>query len=233
MESIALADWLKRLAPRDLGGAFYVVSTDELDETRGGKLPYAGFTVQFCDQLFQDVIEKRGDWRGRGACIVVNPIVADGFDPGGDMYHSRLRTIGIHELAHVLEREVMLANLNGDHIKASRLVAELQRIHHEFEVAACIPECSNPRIRATHDAQFARIGTHLHDRAMRLGERGLCGKEVTAGYSRPRYSGIRAYRAALGDELERFADATFAEIRAEPIPPAFAALVEADTGGTQ
>jgi hypothetical protein len=193
----------------------YVLLQSELPADRGRQSCAGGFTSPTLDLQYRDVIAGR--WRGRGPALVVNDVQLNEL-PEIDRA-PLLRSVALHEAAHVFERprlvEALPADDAADPVGASRLLSSL-----------CDAGLSAAAEAAMHAVGFTRVACHVAARAMGLGafDPGL----VVGGWSRPRHSGYFHLASLLGDELDAHRGSTFAEIRTLPVPPAFAAAVLAD-----
>lgn len=214
------AEICRTLAPLDLASVpLYVVRQSALPPNRGGNSLCWGYTSPNLDVQLEDLIDA--EWEGRGAAMVVN----DGLAAMVDAYthHARdlVRSVALHELAHVLERERGLFYGLEDANPAEVAVVALAV---GKEVAT-----DRPVNVANHGPMFVRIACHLIHRATVSGL-DLCPRVALGGYGLKAYSGLRAYLAALEGEPERMAQEPFSVIRRLPIPPPFIELWQHDAG---
>lgn len=208
----SLCRWV---APRDLTGRpVYVVPQSAVAETLGLADACDGYTTPSLDLYLRDAIGPA--WRGRGPCLVVNDLVLTA-DVPEDLEPYFLAT-AIHELAHILERPCLFRD---------RPQAEPNRLTFEALVLARIvtetlPEAAQAAEILSHGDRFIRAALHLCHRAARVGEP-IALPLVCAGW-RYGLSHAYAYRAALGDEPTRLADAAIRDVLATPPPEPFARL---------
>jgi hypothetical protein len=221
------ADFLRRLAPRDLDGVpLYVVNASALPPDRGGSLAYAGVTAATLDLELKDLIGR--EWAGRGACLVVNDGHAREVCTGAGAADLFVRSVAVHELAHVLGRRTLTAPL--PRMKPARL--------RQYAVEMAARDATPPTDAADrpalppplmHGPQFMRLAMHLWRRAGGW-KSYLDPRLINGGYQRPGYSGDRAVLDALGAEPEVMRMAPLAEVLALPLPPALTALWRRDAG---
>jgi hypothetical protein len=139
---------------------------------------------------------------------------------------SYCRSIVLHELVHCLTRRQLFAGL--ERTSPANAVAFAR----EMAAMDADPESFGPMPPATmHGPRFTRAAVHLWHRAGGWAS-DLQPRLVNGGYQRARYSGLKQYLAALGDELDRFRGLSIAELRALPLPPTFLALWKRDAAFT-
>ena len=135
----------------------YVLPQTRLPYDLGGDSVCHGYTTGSLDLQLQDVIGR--DWRGRGACVVVND-AALGREFPGSFETAFLGTV-LHELAHVLERPSPYRprpDVDPDDLRREAV-----------EVAKVVSGPPTPdevyRPWFGHEARFIRIAMHLWYRA--------------------------------------------------------------------
>jgi hypothetical protein len=206
-----------RLAPHDLGtDPLYIVRQSRIPPELGGRSICGGFTSPRLDLYLQTVIAPA--WRGRGPCLVVNDT---DFLPTMDSQDIETEFLGVvvHELAHVLERPHVLAPFPVS-IEPARIQFEAICLGNMMSAEATPEEESFAFVG--HGINFIRIVLHLCHRAkqsdMWLTPAGLCaGRQYGLSHA-------NRYRAALGDEPQRLAHASFREIIATPAPSEFSQI---------
>lgn len=183
-------------------------------------------TASWLDLSLRDYHEGRGDWQGRGAQVVTDRagIMAELVqDCGGDevladeMFDDRVRDILVHELGHVLDKGLCLADAVPARVQLSQ-----QRL-----AAYCkAPPPVEPVPWVGHGLSWIRVTLHLVWRAQELGhDVALPTACNTSHYS---LSPVLAYQNVLGDEPERLAHERFSTINTIDPPLPFVRLFKAD-----
>jgi hypothetical protein len=212
-EQLQQAESLCRaVAGRDLNEApFYLISQSSLPAGCIGEHHY-GLTSPSLDLYLAPHIPN---YRGRGACLVINDIaLAEDFDVEDLAY--LVPAFVLHELAHILDRPVVFADRTG---------VDEQRIIFEGLVVADAtsrPPREDLPAYFGHEAGFIRVALHLQHRAEQAGV-AIAPAALCAG-SRYCLSHASDYQDALGDEPARCADLLFRDIAATNPPPAFSQL---------
>ncbi len=213
----------RRIAPKDLRDMpLYIVKQSIVPAKFGGASVADGYTCPCADLYLKDVIGSA--WRGRGACMVVDDTQFTEQMDTRDIESAVAGTV-LHELAHILERPAIYRNRQG--AEPAKLIYEALCVGH---IVATEPAPDSPLATAKpylgHEAGFIRVALHLRHRAEAAGALvplfGFCAGNLY-GLSHPNF-----YRAALGDEPARLADASFKEIIATPYPEEFSRLWAAD-----
>lgn len=188
-----------------------------------------GYCHERLDLHLQRTIGR--DWRGRGPCVVVDDraIVADvGAGPeDAEFVEHAVRGVILHELAHALEQGWPDRLRCGEQVDPVRVQGERKRL---VAIAARPSSGRGNGIAAREwlahrPDRFVRVLCHLRRRAelllgIRLPEAWLS--------RRPGVARLDWYQAALGSEVERMIDATFAQILSEPLAPEFDMLWRQD-----
>jgi hypothetical protein len=207
----------RAVAPRDLGETpLYVVPQSSLPaECGGGEYCYA-YTTPSLDLYLRDHIPG---YRGRGPCIVVNDLALAEEFAGASLAY-RIKTILLHELAHVLERPAVYEDRTG--VSPNKIKFEALVVAH---VTSAPPREEIPPYHG-HEAGFIRVCVHLCHRARQIGFDVNPGA-ICAGYTYC-LSVAQRYQKALGDEPERCMGMPFRDILATRPPAAFTQLWTSD-----
>ena len=226
----------RSLAPADVTTPLYILFRHELPEDCIGA-NVRGLWAPGLDLLARNVLGDR--WRGRGVGLLLDAISTswDGFcmdaqsgaiDSPDSHLVPLLIGITLHELAHELQnRPPRSRSLSPDHPDAAFTAAHalnfLRATPDEWP-AESGPQA--PRPMAGHGKRWIRAALHLHHRAACLGVK--LPRHYIAQTSFYGLSPIGDYAAALGDEPARMVQASFKQIRRQPMPPAFIELWDAD-----
>jgi hypothetical protein len=205
----------QRIAPRDLAGLpVYVVPQSALLADLGTAEACDGYTTPCLDLYLQDVIGPA--WRGRGPCMVINDLAL--LDEAPDDLETYFLATVLHELAHVFERPALYRE--RPNAEPARLMFEALLL---AQIVAEPPSSEEARASAPHHGQrFIRAALHLRHRAEAAG---VCiGPALVCPNRQYALSHANAYRAALGDEPVRLADARIRDVLASPPPEAFSRL---------
>jgi hypothetical protein len=205
----------QQTAPRDLAGVpLYVVPQSALPADRGTAEACHGYTTPSLDLYLRDVIGPA--WRGRGPCMVINDLALLGEAP--DELETCFLATALHELAHILERPALYRE--RPNAEPARLMFEALLLAH---VVAEPPSSEEARASLPHHGQrFIRAALHLRHRAEAAG---VCiGAALVCPNRQYGLSHVNAYRAALGDEPIRLADARIRDVLASPPPQDFSRL---------
>jgi hypothetical protein len=221
------------LAPDLAKAPLYLVGSSELprDFRGSARATVGGCTSKILDLALCDFLGPR--WAGRGAAVVVNDTALRreirtcarhwGQD-ARDVFRCAMLGIVLHEMSHVIDRD-HLAFPAGDIDPLE--VALMRRVVGDVlvEESGQEREFGIPPFR-DHEWGFVRVLLHLLHRAYEAGER--VAWHFMSGGRTYGIAPFHRYEAALGDEPQRMADATFAEIRATPPPASFRDLWNAD-----
>jgi hypothetical protein len=149
-----------------------------------------------------------GDWQGPGPIIAIDlAAIANNALPNA--FEQHVRSVVIHEIAHVLPPPTPLADFPHSHGLAARQLELL-------EAAAQKPE-PEPNADPFHNLSFIRRCCHLYYRAVVLGY-GVMPHAMFV--SEPWLSRLEIYFAHAIGECARMREATFHEIESLPIPAA-------------
>jgi hypothetical protein len=212
---------IRRLAPRDLRNTpLYVVPQSwlpgELRVDRCG-----GSTGPVLDLQLEPTLRDRGEWRGRGAAMIVNDeMLADLPEREQRLY---FRSIAVHEAAHILERPELFSE------SSASMTPETLREGALSTARFLSSSVADPSMVAMmHPPLFGRIAVHLIARCSTHALDLPTVLGVTDAWNPG--CGFYSLKAALPDnETDRLTPATFAHIRALPIPTSFTALWETNT----
>jgi hypothetical protein len=178
-----------------------------------------GTSTRHCDSGIRDTLIDNGAWRGPGPMIVLDltRILAD---VGEDDFRGDVLQIFLHELAHILPADPVVADS-----EPSELTRRIDReLHAEFCEAACSVGAN--LVDKFHDGAFVRRCCHLWWRAITsdfaIPLPGLC-----AGFPYQQHPTAACF-AALAGECSALEFKTFAEIEATPPPSLFAEIWEFD-----
>ena len=207
------------LAPAELADVpMYVVPQSRLPFDLGGDSVCHGFTTGSLDLHLQDVIGR--DWRGRGACVVVNDVALH--SEFADSYDSKFLGTVVHELAHVLERPSPYRprpDIDAD---------TLRREATEVAKVVSGPPTNDEELLPWfgHEARFIRIAMHLWYRAKQFDLYLFPDEIMVADWYA--LSPANWYAQATQAEAERMANATFREICSQKLPEPFRGLWTGD-----
>lgn len=204
----------RAVAPRDLGDVpLYVVPESALGEFGSGSTNCYGYTTSSLDLYLRPLLGKR--WQGRGPAMVINDALIAGDASDQQDLEIVLRSVVLHELAHVLDRGELYRDRPD-------LDADVDKLTWEFAVvvnAVYEPSVTSTPTRVPylgHELGFIRMALHLGWRAEELGFE-VSGYLVhgTAQYGLSHHC---RYEIALGDEPERLRDLPLREIARRPAP---------------
>jgi hypothetical protein len=212
--------FLRALAPRDLDGQpLYVVLRSQIDDDRvdclNGCRAYTGFAT---DLHLQSWLERAGRWRGRGPAMLI-------YDQKF-CCETSMQATAIHELAHILERELNAFNT----VPLEEWPAD-SRHYLSLDYSAQNPQDCRPSSEPAwyqHGAEFIRVGIHLTFRAYAAGFPIGAAMPLIAGEAYG-LSPIHDYAEALLSEMEGFPQPPLRSLANRPPPRAFAELFERDT----
>lgn len=208
-----------KLAPAELADVqVYVLPQSRLPLDMGYDSVCLGYTTGSLDLHLQDVIGR--DWRGRGACVVVNDAKLRQETP--DSYETKFLGTVVHELAHVLERpSPYRPRPDVDADKLRREAAEVVNI-------VSGPPTNDEEILPWfgHEARFIRIAMHLWYRAKQHDLYLFPDEIMVADWYA--LSPARCYARATEDEAKQTVTATFREICKLPLPEPFRRLWTSD-----
>jgi hypothetical protein len=205
----------KKLAHHELANVpMYVVSQSRLTPDVGAVSVCHAFTSPSLDLHLREAIGR--DWRGRGACVVVNDEGLRRDFP--DSFETRFLGTIIHELAHILERPSPYR---------PRPDADAKKLHSEsLQIAAVVSGPPTPNEIETpwygHEARFIRIAVHLWHRSKTHHVILRPSELLTSEYYA--LSPARWYAIAIEAEARQMAGATFREICPRKSPDAFRRL---------
>jgi len=205
----------QRIAPRDLAGLpVYVVPQSALLADLGTADACDGYTTPSLDLYLRDAIGLA--WRGRGPCMVINDLVL--LDEARDDLETYFLATVLHELAHVLERPALYRERPD--AEPARLMFEALLL---AQVVAEPPSPEDARASLPHHGErFLRTALHLRHRAEAAG---VCiGPALVCPNRQYGLSHANVYRAALGAEPIRLADARIRDVLASPPPAEFSRL---------
>lgn len=228
LDSEHLENLLAEIAPRDLGEyPLYIGVTSRLpDELRGMT---EGYTARWLHLLLREHLPDRGP----GAAMVLNDLGIEAgirkLCPGlsaekvQQFVGKGLVATAMHEAAHILTFDTPFLTLSD--LPAPATAREFHSALCEQTTQEKKADRIDPDVGA-HGLEFTRVAIHVVERAGRIGVEvplpAVCGGQ---------YYGMRDaifYRQALLQELDWLRDASFAEIRATPVPSCFQALYEHD-----
>ncbi len=220
--------FLRALAPIDFDGVpIYVLQSSDGLQSDFLSAGLRGFTGPFVDIAFQERLSECGKWRGRGPAIVLddvsllNDVNQSRADPSiaAKQFRQLVHGVLLHELAHVLDKPIDLT-------EPTSLEAELATV-------AVTKWCKAPPKPKTavapfvgHTGTWIRNAVHLAYRAQQMGVTVPLTTIVNSVFYE--LSWPWEYRAALGDEPARMANASFAEIRETKPPNNFIDLWRSD-----
>jgi len=214
----------RKVAPIDLADRpLYIVMQSQLPDYLSRTDVCEGYTATCLDIFLRDVIGAA--WKGRGACIVVNDLDFETMDVLDR--EVVVRWVVLHELAHILE-------LSFPYLTSLDLQPAEWKEEAQLMAESLVQQVNSNGARPSHDGhgkEFIRIALHLYHRTVALGH-DIAASQICAGRT---YGLSRAteYLAALGDEPERMAQASFREILSAPYPEAFSRLWAADVAHRQ
>lgn len=215
-------DLLPRLDPA-LQSPLYLLPVNELPEwiALRANYPQAGcsFTAPFLDLLTKELLQKRGEWCGRGFAAVLQP---------PEEFHHAIHflSVCVHEASHfaclsqgarcVSEETLFDTAPEVKHFLTPEVWAANRR---EAETTQ-IPAQREPW--ADHGEKFLRANAHLIYRAHRLGVR--LSEGLAAGHHYGLRSHARVYARALGVELVERAGEPLDAILKSEAPGSFSRL---------
>jgi len=170
-------------------------------------------TLDLCSR---QTLQLFDEWQGPGTTIV---FVQDAFEHYRPEHrHAAMMLVCLHELAHnlpALEVEAMPVDHEPTEYEATEYANKFTAWNAEPTFRKGMPGWVGD-----HGDYFIRTALHLHHRANKLGWQLPLNDLLCCGgmYS---LSHPNHYRATLAEEFDRMADATFAEIAAEPFPESF------------
>lgn len=202
----------RQLAGKDLADTpLYIVLQSMLPEITGGNGCY-GYTAWHLDLYLREFIPN---YRGRGPCFVINDLAYQA-DYADEDQNYVLTGCVMHELAHVLDRPMLVAA--RPNVAPQTIVMEAAET---AEITNGPMDYEIPRYYG-HGESFIRIVLHLCHRAERLGV-SISPARICAG---PRYGLSHAdeYLEALGDEPARMIDLPIRHIHTTNPPNEFTSL---------
>lgn len=225
----------RRLAPLELprDKPFYVVAQSTLSEP-WQRSTAGGYVEPQLDLLLRSELGER--FVGRGPAMIVNDCgklklaerdAAEISEAPADYVNAHVArsfvATAVHELAHIFDLDYRYApsevvTESGLCLRRDEMLASLDRPKGDFHVPGQPPWFQ-------HGASFIRCALHLEFRAKRLDGDIPAPSFVYDHYS---LSPLSVYRRGLGDEPARMLDATFAEIKREPVPELFEFIWQRD-----
>ncbi|MCY2987836.1 MAG: hypothetical protein NTY19_08240 [Planctomycetota bacterium] len=223
---------MKRLVAMDYPGRpVYILSSAKLPpQFRSSDW---GYTMPGLDVVLRPSIKS---WHGRGPCMTVDSqaIHFAAKNVRGFFVEDRLFFgVVLHEAAHWLDK--IPAAFETVHDPDTVESVRVTFADHLAVKASLAAEPQQPATSAApanppfdkHGAPFIRASVHLAKRAadMGWGHRVNLAAIVQHDYG---LSSLASYEAALGDEPQRLAGCSFAQIRVATPPPEFVAMWKAD-----
>jgi hypothetical protein len=207
------------IASRDLGDTpVYIVPQSRLQADLAGPSRCEGYTTGSLDLYCREAIGA--EWRGRGACMVINDTDIGSMDP--DDIELYFQVVAIHELAHILERPA----LYHDRLPTDQAALQGEAADIAKRIAADALPVEDVVPFLGHGARFIRAALHLCHRAQAAGVP-VAPAQVCAG-SNYGLSHATCYRDALGTEFGWSAGDRMLNILRRPAPKAFSQLWTAD-----
>jgi hypothetical protein len=170
-------------------------------------------TLDLCSR---ETLRVFDEWQGPGTTIVFVESAFEHYHP--QHRQAAMMLVCLHELAHnlpLLEAAALPVDHEPTQYEADEYGARQAAWNNEPLFRRGLPGWAGD-----HGDYFIRTALHLHHRANKLGWQLPLNDLLCAG-SMYSLSPATTYRATLADEFDRMADATFAEIAAEPYPAAF------------
>lgn len=210
----------ERIAARDLGDVpLYIVAQSSLPGSYGDASATYGCWSPLNDLYFRDALGS--DWRGRGACVLINDLALRE-DFGDEDLELHFLAMTLHELGHALQQGIWYR-------ERTDVTPDLLKDRMKFESFALALQLAEPPTAAeaqaaffAHGGPFIRVCLHLAFRAGVAGER--IGPALLCGGRRYGLSHAMRYQDALGQEPACMRRRTFRDILATPAPKAFRQL---------